>query len=114
LKITEVKEIKGDSSVSIRKGEKITTYDYNIKLKWKLDLGDESNTKVIGTLEGEYEFLEMSNDILDDGEEWDIESKVTKGDPTLVQNMSQVVKKFAPDALRKTIKEKYVAELLKK
>ena len=114
LKITEVKEVKGDSSVSIRKGKKITTYDYNIKLVWKLDMGDDANTKVIGTLEGEYEFPEMSNDIIDDGEEWEINARVTKGDPSLVQTMNQVIKKFAPDALRKTIMEKYVTELLKK
>lgn len=114
MKITEVKEIKGDSSVSIRKGKKITTYDYNIKLVWRLDLGDDANTKVIGTLEGEYEFPEMSNDVLDDGEEWEINSRVTKGDATLQNTMNQVIKKFVPDALRQTIKEKYVAELLKK
>ena len=100
MKITEVKEIKGDSSVSIRKGKKITTYDYNIKLVWRLDLGDDANTKVIGTLEGEYEFPEMSNDILDDGEEWEINARVTKGDATLQNTMNQVIKKFVPDALR--------------
>jgi len=114
LKITEVKEIKGDSSVSIRKGKKITTYDYQIKLVWKLDMGDDANTKVIGSLEGEYEFPEMSNDIIDDGEEWEINCRVTKGDSTLQNTMNQVIKKFAPDAIRQAIKEKYVAELLKK
>jgi activator of HSP90 ATPase len=114
LKIKEVKEVKGDSSVSIRKGKKITTYDYNIKLVWKLDMGDDTNTKVIGTIEGEYEFPEMSNDIIDDGEEWEINARVTKDDSSLLQTMNQVIKKFAPDALRKAIMEKYVAELLKK
>ena len=77
-------------------------------------MGDDANTKVIGTLEGEYEFPEMSNDIIDDGEEWEINARVTKGDPSLGQTMNQVIKKFAPDALRKTIMEKYVTELLKK
>ena len=77
-------------------------------------MGDAGNTKVIGSLEGEYEFTEMSNDIIDDGDEWEINTRVTKGDESLKQTLNQVIKKFAPDALRKTILEKYVEELKKK
>lgn len=72
LHITEVKDLKGESSVSIRKQKKIVTYDYNAKLVWKCDMADESNTKVIGSITGEYLLPEISSDILDDGEEWDI------------------------------------------
>jgi activator of HSP90 ATPase len=114
LKITEVKELKGESSVSIRKSKKIVTYDYTIKLLWKCDMGDAGNTKVLGSLEGEYEFPEMSNDVIDDGDEWEINTRTTKGDESLKQTLNQVVKKFATDALRKQIKEKYVEELKKK
>ena len=87
LKITEVKEIKGESSVSIRKQKKIITYDYKIKLLWKVDMGDETNSKVIGSISGEYEFPEMSNDILDDGDEWEINCRITDGDETLRQTL---------------------------
>lgn len=72
LSITEVKDLKGESSVSIRKQKKIVTYEYSCKLLWKVDMGDDSNTKVIGSISGEYFIPEISNDILDDGEEWDI------------------------------------------
>lgn len=80
LSIKEVKDLKGESSVSIRKQKKIVTYDYNIRLLWKCDMGDSTNTKVIGTVEGEYEMPEMSNDVLDDGDEWEINCRVTKAD----------------------------------
>ena len=64
------------------------TYDYTIKLLWKCDMGDAGNTKVIGSLEGEYEFTEMSNDIIDDGDEWEINTRVTKGDESLKQTLN--------------------------
>lgn len=77
-------------------------------------MGDEGNTKVLGSIEGEFEMPELSNDILDDGEEWEINSRITKGDETLRKTLYQVVKKYAPDELRKQIKEKFVEELKKK
>ena len=87
LKVTEVKELKGESSVSIRKQKKIVTYDYSAKLAWKCDLGDETNSKVIGTVEGEFELPEISNDILDDGEEWEISARVYKDDNNLMTKL---------------------------
>lgn len=51
-------------------------------------MGDAGNTKVIGSLEGEYEFTEMSNDIIDDGDEWEINTRVTKGDESLKQTLN--------------------------
>lgn len=47
------------------------TYEYQMKLVWKCDMGDADNTKVIGTVEGELFCPEVSNDVLDDDEEWD-------------------------------------------
>jgi len=87
FKITEVKELKGESSVSIRKQKKIVTYDYSAKLAWKCDMGDETNSKVIGTVEGEFEMPEISNDVIDDGEEWEINSRVYKDDNDLMKTL---------------------------
>jgi activator of HSP90 ATPase len=72
MTIKEVKEVKGESSVSVRKGKKIVTYEYAVKILFKIDLADESNTKSVGSVEGIYEWPEISNDVLDDGEEWDV------------------------------------------
>ena len=66
-------------------------------------MGDADNTKVMGSIEGEYEMPEISGDILADDEEWEINCRMTKGDETLKKTLFQVVKKFAPDALRKAI-----------
>jgi hypothetical protein len=46
-------------------------------------MGDESNTKVIGSIEGEFVLPEVSNDFLDDGEEWEIESRIEGGEESL-------------------------------
>lgn len=83
LTIKEVKDLKGESSVSIRKQKKIVTYEYQAKLVWQCDMGDETNSKVIGSIEGEYFLPEISSDILEDGEEWEIECSIKKGDETL-------------------------------
>lgn len=81
-KIKEVKDFKGESSVSIRKGKKIVTYEYSVKLVWTCDLADEQKTKVIGSVEGEITFPEISND----EDDWDYEVSIQKGDDALRQN----------------------------
>ena len=40
LSIIEITSLNGESSVSIRKGKKLITYDYQITLKWKVVLKD--------------------------------------------------------------------------
>jgi len=76
LRIAEVKDLVGEASISIRKGKKIVTYEYKVKLVWECDMADESNTKVLGSIGGEYEMPEISNDILADGDEWEIECRI--------------------------------------
>lgn len=114
LTIKEVKDLKGESSVCVRKGKKIVTYEYNAKLVYKIDLSDEANTKVIGSVEGTFEMPEISNDVLDDGEEWEVNASITKGDDELKKAFYQIIKKLAPDELRKKIKTDFVDELKKK
>ena len=40
LSISEITNLSGEASVSIRKGKKIISFEYNIKLKWKVQLKD--------------------------------------------------------------------------
>ena len=40
LTIQEITTLTGEASVSIRKGKKIITFEYNIVLKWKVALAD--------------------------------------------------------------------------
>jgi activator of HSP90 ATPase len=70
--VKEVKNLKGDSAVMIRKGKKIVTYDYQVTLEWNCFKNDDANTKVDGFVEGEFFLPEISNDIIDDGEEFDV------------------------------------------
>ena len=114
LTIKEVKDLKGESSVSVRKGKKIVTYEYSVKLVYKIDMADEANTKTIGSVEGEFEFPEISNDILDDGDEWECNASIRKGDDELKKIFYQIIKKLAPDELRKKIIKDFVEELKKK
>jgi len=52
LTIKEVKDLKGESSVCVRKGKKIVTYEYSVRLLFTCAMSDETNSKVIGTVEG--------------------------------------------------------------
>lgn len=84
--------MKGESSVTIRKQKKIVTYEYSVRLPFKVVLSDDSNTKVIGTVEGEFDLPEISNDILDDGEEWEVNARFSKGDDNLKRTFYQLIK----------------------
>ena len=53
LRIDEIEELKGESSVSIRKGKKIVTFEYNMKLKWRVELADADGNNV-ATMDGKY------------------------------------------------------------
>lgn len=50
-------------------------------------MGDEGNTKIIGSVEGEFNLPEISSDILDDGDQWEIECRITSGDEALVKSL---------------------------
>ena len=62
--------MKGDAEVNVRKGKKLVTYDYNIKLGWELNLMEKvegKEAKSVGKMEGTFEFPEVSNDEEEDG-----------------------------------------------
>lgn len=97
LSILEITTLNGESSVSIRKGKKIVSFDYNIVLKWKCVLADADGTEV-SKVEGKYEMPEVSND--DDWEDW--ECRVEYGeDPNHLRDcLDQLIRSFAPKALK--------------
>ena len=99
--------------MSIRKGKKIVNYDYNFKLKWELVLKDGDGTEV-GKLTGTYELPEVSNDIDDDGEEWEVRTSFTEDKNNIKTRMDSIVRKEASNVLRKTIKSQFVVELKSK
>ena len=98
LKITEISSLKGESSVSIRKAKKLILYEYQIKLKWELNLNDNEGN-VVSKCEGTYELPEMSNE--DDWQEWEVRVVYTRDEHDLRSAMDQMVRKFAPEALKK-------------
>jgi activator of HSP90 ATPase len=71
FRISKVKEFKGESSVSIRKGKKIVSYDYNVRVKWEMDILD-GDKKPIAEMTGEIHFPEISNDIDNDGDDYEM------------------------------------------
>lgn len=46
IKIISVEKINGEASVSLRKGKKIVSYDYNATLKWELSAKDGEGNEV--------------------------------------------------------------------
>lgn len=111
LKVTEVSDFKGESSVSIRKGKKIVNYDYNFKLKWELVLKNDSEGTNVNTVTGTYELPEVSNDIDDDGDEWEIRTSIVEDANNVKAKVDSIIRKDATNALRKEIKAKFVTEL---
>jgi activator of HSP90 ATPase len=49
--VTTVDKLKGEASISIRKGKKIVSYDYNTVLKWECILKDGEGNSV-ATMKG--------------------------------------------------------------
>lgn len=78
LSIEDFESFKGECGISIRKGKKIVSYDYEIKLKWKIPLKDAADT-IKSTLEGEFEFADVNNMVEDEGEEFEIFTTYKKG-----------------------------------
>jgi activator of HSP90 ATPase len=110
LKVTSVYQFKGESSINIRKGKKIVSYDYSFDLTWACILRDGEG-KEIGKISGSYNLPEVSNDIDDDGEEWEIKNEYVEDRGNIRSRVENIVKKDAPNALRKDIKAKFVSEL---
>lgn len=113
LKVTGVDKLSGEASVSIRKGKKIVSYDYNSTLKWELTVKDGEGTE-IGKVKGTYELPEISNDIDDDGEDYEIRSSVKEDPGKLKDRFDNIIRKEAPKELRKAIKEGFVNHLKQK
>ena len=61
LSVSEITKLEGESSVSIRKGKKIISFDYNISLKWRVDLADSDGNQV-ATMDGTYMLPEVSSE----------------------------------------------------
>lgn len=80
MTIKNVKNLTGDSSILVRKGKKIVVYDYSFTLEWKLTINNADNTGVEGSIEGEYFFPEVSNDVENDGEEFDCQYRTKDED----------------------------------
>lgn len=80
LKINEILSLTGESSVSIRKGKKIISYEYEIKVKWELELKDAEG-KVVSKCSGRYELPEVSNE--DGWKDWEVRVVYTKDDDDL-------------------------------
>jgi activator of HSP90 ATPase len=99
--------LKGEASVSIRKGKKIISYDFNTVLKWEFTIKDGEG-KEVGKILGEYDMPEISNDIDDDGDDWEVRSSVKEDKGNLKARFDNIIRKEAPNALRKAIKEQFV------
>mmetsp|Transcript_36875 Transcript_36875/g.27270 ORF Transcript_36875/g.27270 Transcript_36875/m.27270 type:complete len:118 (+) Transcript_36875:520-873(+) len=113
LAVVEVKAFKGESSISIRKGKKIVSFDYAVKLRWEFAVKDGDGNE-LGKLAGEFDLPEISNDVLDDGEEWEVRVSFGEDKAGLKGRLEGVVRKDAVKALRMKIKEEFVEELKKK
>ena len=59
-------------------------------------------------MKGSYELPEISNDIEDDGDEWEVKTSIKEDPQNLKSRYENIIKKDAANALRKAIKEQFV------
>ncbi len=86
------------------------TYEYEIKLLWQCFIRDGSGTE-IGQMKGDYDLPEVSNDIDDDGEEYEVKINVTEDSSKLKARFFELLKKDGAIALRAAIRDGFVKEL---
>lgn len=72
MSVTEIASLSGEASVSIRKGKKIISFDYNMDLKWKCVLADADGNQV-SQCEGKYVLPEVANE--DEWDEWEVRTE---------------------------------------
>lgn len=108
--ISEIKNFKGESSVSIRKGKKIVAYDYQITLAWQIDMMDKDGKSVVATTKGSYELPEVSNE----EDEWEVRISLGEDKQSMFKMLEQLVRSFAPKELKAAIRRDFVDELMKK
>lgn len=77
LTVREIKELKGEAGVSIRKGKKIVSFDYSVILSWRCAMMSmEGGEAEVAFCEGNYELPDVCAD-----EEWsDWEVRVSVGE----------------------------------
>lgn len=69
---------------------------------------------VIGKIKGEWEWPDVSHDVLEDGDEWEVRTSIEEDEKKLGSVYNQLIRMFAPNDLRELIKTKFVEELKKK
>ena len=108
LTVSEITTLTGEASVSIRKGKKIISFDYQVVLKWKIVLADADGNSV-SQVEGKYEMPEICND--DDWDEWEVRVEYGEDPDNLRAMLDQMVRTFAPQALKLAINNDFVGPL---
>ena len=108
LSITEITTLNGESSVSIRKGKKLISFDYQLVLKWKVVLADADGNQV-SSVEGKYELPEVSND--DEWAEWEVRVEYGEDKDNLRSMLDQMIRTIAPKALKQAVNADFVEPL---
>ena len=104
LEVTDC-DIEGEASISIRKGKKICSFDFEITLKWAVTLGSgDEKTKVTGT----FKLPEVSTAVYDDEEDLQINIEYKTGLENR-EKINDTIRGEIVTALRKNV-EKYVTE----
>lgn len=105
MTVIEVTTLSGESSVSIRKGKKIVSFDYSIVLKWKASLKDADGNEV-SKIEGKYTLPEVSSE--DEWGEWEVRVEFGEDADDLRAMLEQMIRTLAPRALKQKINEEFV------
>lgn len=82
-------------------------------MKWDCIFKDGDGNQV-GIIKGQYELPEVSSDIADDGDDWEVKFSIKEDSGNLRSRYENIIKKDAAAALRKAIMDGFVKELKQK
>ena len=113
LRILDITEMRGDASITVRKGRKLMFFDFVVKGTWEGELVDAEGN-VLGTGDGEWEIPDLDQDTdLDDPDEFQVFVKAAHDGGAADIQLADNFKRYGVPQLKGEMR-KFVRELLEK
>lgn len=110
FKITDITELKGDASASIRKGKKLLFFDFDIKGQWEGEIVDGEGD-MLATADGEWHIPEIDQDTdLDDPAECEVRVTTDKDGDRADERLKDLARQHAVPHIREVLKQ-FVADM---
>lgn len=111
MRVSEVKELEGECSSSIRKGKKLISYEFKVQLAWSSEALDDVGKPAGPLCTGRYEISDISNDTGEDIDDWEVRTTWGEDIDGWKAKAEKIIRTEAATALKKHILNSFVKEL---